>query len=57
MRWEVNASMGNIGKEAMPVIQAGNESGLGRDGCSADRETWSDSACMLETELSIFHDG
>lgn len=23
--------------KAMPVIQAGNESGLGRDGCSADR--------------------
>lgn len=57
MRREVNASMGNIGKEAMPVIQAGKESGLGQDGCSADRETWSDSACMLETELSTFHDG
>lgn len=56
MGWEVNASMGNIGKEAMPVIQAGKGS-LGQDGCSADRETWSDSACMLETELSIFHDG
>jgi hypothetical protein len=57
MRWEVNASVGNIGKAAMTVIQAGNESGLGQDGCSADCETWSDSACMLETELSTFHDG
>ena len=28
--------MGNIGKEAMTVIQAGDESGLGQDGCSAD---------------------
>ena len=54
MRCEGNASMGNIGKEAMTVIQAGDESGLGQDGCSADCETWSDSALCWRQSCQNF---
>lgn len=57
MRWEGKDGIRGISKETITAIEAGDECGLDRDGCSGGCEKWSDSAYMLKVELSSFRDG